>query len=251
MFFIKVRREFRRRGLMTAIAFYEDRFDVEDLADRLRQARADIVLWYVPDTAARLTAPRLRDLGIPVLGISDAGLPSMRCYYKVSRANAIRAILHDWVVSGIKGIRIARMATRPSADEERVEALLLETPLNWHFVSVQSGSTEQFMAGLGAHKDTAVLFLPSAASLCLMRAPEAFSELLFNCRVALVHGPISMPLAPRIHAPLDLVVIDWQAMAERLAEDILNREAFNEPEPAIFEAIAKLKTPFDKFVQKI
>jgi hypothetical protein len=251
MFFIKARREFRRRGLMTAIAFYEDRFDAEDLAERLQQGRADIVLWYVPDSTARRAAPRLRDLGIPVLGISDGGLPSLRCRYEVSRANAIRAILHDWAVNGIKSVRIARADSRPSADEERLETLLMETPLDWHFVSAHSSSTEQFIANLSTRKDDAIILLGSAASFCLMRAPEAFKRMLFDCRVALVQGPVSMPWAPRIDALLDLVVIDWQAVAERLAEDILNREAFNEHEPVIFEGIAELKTPFDKFVQKI
>jgi hypothetical protein len=251
MFFSKTRREFRRHGLVTATVFYEDRSDAEDLAERIQQARADVVLWYLPDSLARLTAPRLRDLGIQLLGISDGGLPSFPCHYEVRRARAIRTILHDWMVSGIKSVWIARGGSRSSADEERLETILRDTPLDWRFVSSGSSSTEQFLAKLGAQKDNAIILLASAASFFLMRAPEGFNRMLCNCRVALLDGPVSMPLTPRSEASLDLVVVDWQDVAERLAADILSRKAFTKREPVMFEATAELKTSLSKFAQKI
>jgi hypothetical protein len=84
-----------------------------------------------------------------------------------------------------------------------------------------------------------------------MRAPEQFKRLLSRGRVALLDGPVSMPLIPRIDAPVDLVVVNWQKVAERIADDILAREAFDCHKPGIFEAEAELKTPFHKFAQKI
>jgi hypothetical protein len=248
---MKVRRVFRRRGLLTAIAFYENRVDAEDLTERLQQARADIVLWYLPDGTAPSAALRLRDLGTPLLGMSDGGLPRVPCCYEVSRAHAIRAIFNDWAIDGIKGVRIARAESRSSADEERLEALLIETPFDWRFVSAHFGSNDEFPSSLSPQKDQAIVFLASAASLCVMRAPEQFKRLLSRGRVALLDGPVSMPLIPRIDAPVDLVVVNWQKVAECIADDILAREAFDCRKPVIFEAEAELKTPFHKFAQKI
>jgi hypothetical protein len=200
---------------------------------------------------ARSTALRLRDLGIPILGISDGGLPRVPCCYEVSRSQAIRAIFHDWVLDGIKTVRIVRTESRSSADEERLEALLTDTPFDWRFISAHSNSTEQFAASLSPQKGQATIFPAFAASLCLMRAPQAFKRMLVNYRVGLLDGPVSMPHTPRIDAPVDLVVVNWQKVAERIADDILAQEAFDCHEPVIFEAKAELKTPFHKFAQKI
>ena len=250
-FFMTARREFRRRGLVTAITFYEDGSDLEDLAVRIRQARADVVLWYLPDSAARSTAPWLHDLGIRVLGISDGGLPGFPCHYKVHRATAIRAILHDWTLSGIKSVRIARCEGRSSADEERLEALVKETPLRWKFVGPGSASAEQFLTKLGTQKDDAIILLASTASFFLMRAPAAFNKMLRNCRVALLDGPVSVPRSPIAKAEVDLVVVDWQEVAECIAGDILSREAFTSREAIVFDAMAKLRVPLVRFAQKI
>jgi hypothetical protein len=251
MFFSKVRRELRRRGLLPAIVFYEDRADSGDLAERIRQARADVVLWYLSDSVARRTAPWLRDLGIRTVGISDGGWPHLPCRYEVRRETAIRAILEDWVGSGIRNVRIARGEGRSSADEERLEALLAETPLSWRFVDSASGSTENFLVKLSTHKDKAIIVLASAAAFFSMRAPEAFNKMLHNCRVAFLDGPVSMPLTRPAAVLLDLVVVDWQGVARRIAEDILSREAFTNGKPIVFEAMAELRARLDKFAQKI
>lgn len=251
MFFIEMCREFRRRGFVTVMAFYEDRFDAQDLAERIRQARADIVLWYLPDTAARVTAPRLRDMGIPLLGISDGGLPSVPCRYAVRRERAIRTILQDWVVSGIRQVLIARSESRSTADEERLETILAETSLDWRVVSPGSSSPEKFLAKLGSQKGNAIILLASAACFFLMRAPERFYRMLNDHRVALVDGPVSLPLSPPTAASVDLVVVDWQNAAEHIANDILSRNAFIEREPVLFEATAELRKSLNKFAQKI
>lgn len=69
--------------------------------------------------------------------------------------------------------------------------------------------------------------------------------------VALLDGPVSMPFTPRAEASLDLVVVDWQDVAERIAADILSRDAFTKREPVVFEAKAELKTPLSRFAQRI
>jgi hypothetical protein len=251
MLIIRARREFRRRGLVTGITFYEDRSDAEALVERIQQARADVVLWYVPDIAARITAPWLRDLGIRLLGISDGGLPSIRCRYKIARSGAISAILRDWVDNGIRDVRIVRGDGRPLADEERLETLLAETALRWQFVQWDLGSTRKFLTQINPQKSNAIVLPASTACLLLMRSPESFHRILSSYRVALPNGPVSMPLSPLSPASVDFVEVDWQAVAERMASDILSGEAFADREPLAFEATAQLGASVDKVAQKI
>jgi len=251
-FLIRVRRELRRRNVVTAIAFYEDCVDAEDLAERIQQARADLVLWYLPDAAAQITAPRLRDLGISLIGISDGGLPSIPCQYEIQRTSAVRVILRDWVASGIRRVLIARRESRSSADEERLQSMLLETSLAWRFVGVNFAWNDQQLAKVVAQKDQALILLSSAATLFLMRAPEAFNRLSRNCRVALPDGPVSLLFTPRAEIRIDLVVVDWQRLAERVADDIASRLAFSaDREPIVFKAIARLKASLSAFAQRI
>jgi hypothetical protein len=252
MFLIQARRKLRQRNFITVIAFYEDRSDAEELAERIQQARADVVLWYLPDTAARISAPRLRDLGIRLIGVSDGGLPSVPCHYEIHRTAAIRAILHDWQASGIRRVLIPRGESRSSADEERLETVLLETSLQWRFVGVNFALSAHRTGKLAAEKDEAVILLAAAATLFLMRAPEAFDSLARICRVALPDGPVSLPLTPRLESPVDLAVVDWEGVAERVADDITSGRAFSaEDKPIVIQATAKLKAPLHKFAQRI
>jgi hypothetical protein len=248
-FFIKARREFRRRDLITAIAFYEHRD--EALAQRLREAHADLVVWYLPDGMARLAAPRLQDWGIRILGINDGGLPSLPCRYEIRREMAIRSILSDWTATGIRRVRVARFKAHSSADEERLADLLSEAPFDSEFLEPNTDSTERFLDGLASEKNQGVIFLARAASLFLMRAPGAFYNLVRKSRVALLDGPVSMPFTGRAAARVDLVVVDWQRVAQRLTDDILSREAFVDGAPVLFEAKAEINGLLDRFAQNI
>jgi hypothetical protein len=251
VFLMKACGELRRRGLITPVVFYENRVDAEGIAEKIQEARADVILWYRPDRAAKVAALQLQDLGIRVLGISDGGLPSLSCRYNVQRESAIRAILRDWMASGVKNVRILRDEWRSSADEERIEAILSETALQWRFIASSFNSTKRFLTQLSVQEDKAIILLAPAATFFAARAPEAFNKMLSSCRVALFDGPISMPLTRLTDAPVDVIVVDWGAVAERIAKDILSSHAFASREPVVFEATARLRTALSKFAQKI
>jgi hypothetical protein len=248
-FFIKTRREFRRRGCITAISFYELQDD--DVAERLQEARADLILWYLPDSVTRLTLPRLQDRGIRLVGISDGGLPSIACRYEIRREAAIRMILREWMAAGITRVSIPRADACASADEERLAGLLAETSFDWHFLESRVDSAAHILGLLAPEKKQGILFLARAASMFLMRAPVEFHNLFRTTRVALLDGPVSMPFAPFAGIMADLVVVDWPGVARRLAADILSREAFLRVPPTIFEAKVELSVPLDRFAQKI
>jgi hypothetical protein len=50
---------------------------------------------------------------------------------------------------------------------------------------------------------------------------------------------------------VDLVTVDWQMVAERIVDDLISQDAFQEPGPTFFDAEAKLRVPLSDFAQSI
>ncbi len=85
VFFMRTRREFRKRGFVTSSVFFSDRSRKPDeLFRNITDCNVDTVLWYLPNISTREVAFRLRDLGIRVIAVSDGGVPGIRCQYRSS-----------------------------------------------------------------------------------------------------------------------------------------------------------------------
>ena len=89
-----------------------------------------------------------------------------------------------------------------------------------------------------------------ASKLCF-RAPAAVIKLLQHQRVAFLNGPVSMPFTKVPDVRVDLIVVDWQCVAEQIVNDLVSQDAFHLPGPTIFEADAKLRVPLSDFAQPI
>jgi hypothetical protein len=50
---------------------------------------------------------------------------------------------------------------------------------------------------------------------------------------------------------VDLVVVDWQLVAERIVNDLITQDAFQIARPTVFEAETKLRVPLSDFAQSI
>jgi hypothetical protein len=59
-----------------------------------------------------------------------------------------------------------------------------------------------------------------------------------------------MPFVPVPDVEVDLVVVDWQRVAEQIVNELISQEAFY-PEATIFEAEAKLRVPLSEFAQAL
>jgi hypothetical protein len=237
-----VRRELRRHGFITAIAYYTPGFDADTLAERLQQARADTVLWYLPDRVAKENAPHLKDLGIETLGIGDAANARIPCRYRIEREGAMRAIAHDWRRAGIRSARIAHVEGDPGAAADHARDACDEVGLATTIATVSGSGVDAFLSGCVARTNEAVVLLGAAGTLCLMRSPDATSRLLQRCRVGLFEGPIAAPLTHTPDAPVDLVTVDWQAFARGLREDLLDGPVCTPAEqPLVVHAEARLR----------
>jgi hypothetical protein len=69
--------------------------------------------------------------------------------------------------------------------------------------------------------------------------------------VALIDGPLSLPFANDRAARADLVVADWEAVANGITDELLKGEAFGRATSTVFEANAYLQAPLTEFAQMI
>ena len=72
-----------------------------------------------------------------------------------------------------------------------------------------------------------------------------------RCRVALVAGPADMPFAKVPAVRVDLVIVDWQLVAERIVNDLITQDVFGSAETIVFEAASKLRVPLNQYAQSI
>ena len=252
MFFIRTLRELRRRDFATATVFLERREQSPDrLVQRMKKYKVDTLLWYLPGVAANDLALRFSDAGIRVLGVGDGSLSSIPCHYEVRREAAITAILRDWQSNnGIKSVTIVRGKTS-AAYEERLEAILDKENLTYEVATLGNQQIGRFLDSLGEEKKRGIVFLSSAAAMFSFRSPENLAKLLSSSRVAFVGGPVSIPFAKAPDAKVDLVVVDWQLVAERIVNDLVTKEAFETKDTIVFEADHHLQVPLNQYAQSL
>lgn len=252
MFFMSVRRELRRRGFMTAGLLYENTEARPDfLLERIRHCQVDTVLWYQPDHCARETARLLRDSGIRVIGIADGGLPMLPCSFEISREKAVSRILRDWKARGsIEAVDIVHVARRSAVEEERLESLLESFGLGCHFVEAGRSHCETLLQSLTAGEKRGIILLGEAAALVALREPNRLVELMSRRRVALVDGPLSFPFADASVARADLAVADWEAVANRVTDELLAGGPLAHS-TTVFDATAYIQAPISEFAQTI
>ena len=252
-FFIRTRRELRSRGFAVATVFYNAAHDrAERLANRIQKYEFDTVLWHEPDRMARPVISRLQDRGVQVLGVSDRGFPSVRCRYEVQREPAIAAILKDWRTrGGVRSVIVVRSVQSSAAKGESLKSMLEEARLNYQFMSPRSHRIGEFLETLGKEEWEGIVLPAQAAAVCAFRAPEQLAELMGRTRVALTGGPVSIPFTEVPDVSADLVVVDWQLVAEQIVSDLLSRKAFDGRETTVFAAKAHLQALLSQHAEQL
>lgn len=252
-FFIRTRRELRSRGFAVATVFYNGaQHKHERLARRIEKYDFDTVLWHQPDRVARPVISRLQDSRVQVVGVSDRTFPSVRCRYEVQREPAIASILRDWRRrGGIKSVTVVRSPQSSAAKEELLKTLLEEQRLDYEFDAPPSPRVGDFLDALGRQKEEGVILPSQAAAMCAYRAPEKLAELMGRSRVALTGGPVSIPFTEVRDVSVDLVLVDWQLVAEQIVADLVSRAAFHRSETTVFEAKAHLRASLSQHSERL
>jgi hypothetical protein len=69
--------------------------------------------------------------------------------------------------------------------------------------------------------------------------------------VAFVDGPIDLPFTKIPDVLVDLVTVNWQAVAESVVNDLITREAFERNRFTTFQAEAQLRVPLTSFTEEM
>jgi hypothetical protein len=253
-FLIRIRRELRLRGFAAATAFFEPaEASTEVLAKRFKAYEVDTVIWFQPGKEAAVTALHLADMGIRLLAVGNDTTCHIPCRYQVRRDSAIRTLLENWKSFNPERITLVESKGRTSAGlDETLHGILDELEIPWSVAPYQSQRSEAFVRELQRKKTGGIIFSSSAlVSKFCFRAPTTVAELLKTQRVALINGPVSMPFARVPDVQVDLVTVDWQTVAKRIVDDLIDQSAFLQPGPTHFDAEAKLRVPLSAFAQSI
>jgi Bacterial regulatory proteins, gntR family len=255
MFFIRLRRELRLRGFATATAYYErGEASTGALSARLKAYEVDTVVWFQPPKEARETALRLADMGIRLLGVANDDLAPIPCRYQVRRDAATKALLTNWKTShAVERVTLVQSADqRSTVAEEALQTLLDDLGIKWSVANSDGQRSEAFLRTLQKAKTGGIVFPSSAlASKFCFRSPGAVTDLLRTHRVALLNGAVAMPFTRVPVVEVDLVTVDWQLVAERIVNDLITQDAFQQPGPTLFEAEAQMRVSLSEFAQSI
>src|ERR1043166_9739254 len=100
-FYLELRREAQLRGFVCNLIFYTDGPEsLAELSKTVYEFGVDSLVWFRPRVGVRDTVLRLRDKGIPTVGVLDGDSPGIPCRYEIHREKALRAILRRWRSDG-------------------------------------------------------------------------------------------------------------------------------------------------------
>lgn len=128
---LRLRDELHAAGFATFCLFFEqDELNRDEVIRRLKEHRADVVVWFAADAADRDTPLYLWDHGIDFIGVNLAEIAGVPCRYHVTRRDAVHAVLNRWASCGkVRSTIIFQTATQQRSDTERLSRLrvLIET----------------------------------------------------------------------------------------------------------------------------
>jgi hypothetical protein len=76
-------------------------------------------------------------------------------------------------------------------------------------------------------------------------------ELAQRSHVAFTGGPPSIPFAQIRDVHAELITVDFQLLSERIAADIISKQAFDRGTATLFEAKAHIRAPLSQHSQVI
>jgi len=254
-FLLCMRRELWLRGFATTMLFFRH-VEAADgrLSDQLKSLEVDTVIWLQPGRSAKETFLRLSDLGIRLIAISQVGTPSTPSRYYVWRERAIEALVKEWKdQNSFRKITVVDSKDyRSPVTEEVLRVILHNLEIEPVIRTFHGEDSSSFLRDLCRNTTDGIIFPSSGlASMFAFRNPGHIVDLLGVQHVAFIDGPIDMPFAKIPNVPVDLVTVNWQAVAESIVNDLITREAYDRNRNTTFEAEAQLRVPLSDFTEEL
>ena len=238
-FFLEMRDALWKLGFATRLLFYEGR-DAEEptFAELLLNYKVDIVIWFLPTPRMKGTAARLVDRGIRAITVTDFPASSAEHPYYISRERALKDGLFSWQRDGITSITVLQSPHGESSTTvATIEKCLREAALPYTVVNAESWQFHTSLPTRSQRKNRAIVFPSSEVAVRLgSRDPGQFAELLEQSHVMMVNGLIDLPGWPPVNASIDVIEVDWEIVAKRIASDLARSTRSSIEAPIVFQA---------------
>lgn len=241
-FFIACQREFQRHDMVGLPVFFDHEEELTpEFARQVCRMKPDAVLWRLPASSDRQTLEVIADSGTRVVTILDSSWDLPGASYRVSAAVALQRAFTVWQSDGVRRVVIPLGRRLQNTDERDVEVAVRAAGMTPQFevlpADVTAADTLLRLEELATPvRATGVVFLnrPCHWTLWLQQA-EPLTVFLAQ-RHALLMGEFDVPYCRTQGHGADRIVVDWEAIARRLASDIARSTLPSPRQPMVFEA---------------
>jgi hypothetical protein len=238
-FFLEMRDALWKFGFATRLLFYErNNAQSPSFAEVLLDYKPDIVIWFLPIAKATGTVARLLDRGIRVITVGDCPAHSRKYPYCIDRRRAIKDALFGWQQDGIRSVIVFRNSrSGPSSSVALVEKCMHDAAMPHTFANVESWEMQDTLPEYAQRVNRGIVFPSSELAVALAaRDPVRFAKLAERSRILLMDGPIELPGWDAIKLSIDVLHVDLQSVAKRIAIDLIQSNRSCHAEPAMFQA---------------
>jgi len=232
-FFVEMRDALWKLGFATRLLFYEGR-DAEEptFAELLLNYKVDIVIWFLPTPRMKGTAARLVDRGIRAITVTEFPASSAEHSYYISRERALKDGLLTWQRDGITSVTVLGNPCLEAANTfATVEKCLRDAALPYTVVNVEAWQLQL------RRRNRAIVFPSSELAVRLgSRHPGQLAKFLEQSRVMMVNGLIDLPGWYPVNASIDVIEVDWEIVAKRIANDLAKSTRSPINAPIVFQA---------------
>ena len=238
-FFLEMRDALWKFGFATRLLFYEGHdAQLPSFAELLLGYGPDIVIWFLPSAKTKGTVARLLDRGIRLIAVADCPGDSRAHYYWVDRERALKSGLVSWQQNGIRSVTVLQDAHRGSIGVVALlERCLRDTSMSHAFTNAESWQLQDNLPAYPQQTNRGIIFSSSELAVALAtRDPARFTKLLEQSRILLIDGPIDVPSWYAVKSPIDVVELDLELVAKRIATDLIQSTRWRSTEPVTFQA---------------
>lgn len=245
LFFMRLEEHLRRHAFVADFIFFQrDDPRLPEQANRFLDHELDALLWLYPIPTYTSLLLQLADQGVAVAVVSDQYSRFPFPTYGVTWSNAVQHALTEWRNQGIRRVGVVGATPASTHVAAIAQHLRLEqVPIPGHT------DAPALLRRLAGARDVGLVFPESTCGWNMSTGhTSAFLELLGTYRSLLFHN-IELDASLLTNVQADFAVIDWDKLAERLAENLASGTLRQQPSPVVTQADLYPRAAANRFAE--